>query len=201
MFQKQNLFKLSLLQVSAICIVVLFTSGAGYVGELPKLDSYSGASQVDIQKSEPVLPLAPRKFPAVYTGAIINQGRYSQYLKDLDELIPILENMKQYIEDKNANIQMFCAKASMINLYVNNLKVKYDNKTERNYESFKQLIILNKKLSETTEYWRYTSKYNKLIRGSLEDREKDQEIMNQKLSMALKAINTTLEILKENSTD
>lgn len=185
-----------LVKLGSVLIIALVSSGAGYMGELPKLGG--GASQIN---TEPVLDLAPRKFPAIYTGSIINQGKYSQYLKDLDELIPILESMKQYIDNRDSNIQMFSAKASTINLYINNFKVKYAGKTEQHYESFKQLLILSKELNETAEYWRYTSKYNKFLRGSLEDKRKDQEIMNQKLSSALDSLNVTLEILKENSTD
>ncbi|EKE02295.1 MAG: hypothetical protein ACD_20C00402G0025 [uncultured bacterium] len=187
-----------IIKLGSVLIIALVSSGAGYVGQLPQLGGYSGAAQIN---SEPVLDLTPRKFPAIYTGTVINQGKYSQYLKDLDELIPILESMKQYIDNRDSNIQMFCAKASTITLYINNLKVKYGHKTESHYESFKQIVVLSRKLNETAEYWRYTNKYNKFLRGSLEDKRKDQEIMSQKLSSALDALNVTLEILKENSTD
>ena len=199
-----SIFK-SFLSLLAVSAVVLFTSGAGYVGELPKFNNDSkiienaqGGAKI---QDEPIIPMAKKVTPSIYTGVIVNRGKYSQYLKELDEIIPVLESTKQIIEDKNSDIQMFCAKANMIHLYVTCLNDKYGKRTERYYESFKQLGILNKNLTETADYWRYTYKYNKLLRGSLKAKQADERLMSQKLSTALKSINTTLEILKENTSE
>lgn len=190
---------------AVVIIAVLFLNcGAGYLDQLPKLDNDSvDAPPVNnkiFYDKEPVLPLAPKAVPGKYAGIIINNGKYTQYLKDMDELIPMLEDMKEYIESNDNNIQLFSAKTNIINLYIDSMKDRYRNKTERYYESFRQLLSLDKDLSVTANYWRYTYKYNKLIRGSLKDKKNDEKVMRQKLSSALKSINTALEILKENST-
>ncbi|MCK7470124.1 MAG: hypothetical protein MZU95_04460 [Desulfomicrobium escambiense] len=107
--------------------------------------------------------------------------------------------MKSVIQDENSDIQLFSAKAHSISLYVNYMIDKYNNKTERHYESYKQILSLNKNLLEAADYWRYTSKYNRLIRGSVMDKSNDEKLMRQKLSAALQSLDTTIEILKENS--
>jgi hypothetical protein len=199
--KKVLLFK-SALKLSVIITTATFSCGYGYMGDLPKLGNFSNISNVEkneIKNQEPVVPLAPKTVPHLYSGVIVNQGKYTQYLKDMDELIPILESMKNNITNENTDIQMFCAKANTIHLHVNALKAKYNNKTEKYYESFKQLDILSKNLVETADYWRHISKYNKLIRGSLQDKYADQKIMDKKLTDSLKALNITLEILKENT--
>ncbi|MDD3014627.1 MAG: hypothetical protein PHC34_13075 [Candidatus Gastranaerophilales bacterium] len=203
---KKNLVKLSIIFFAAI-----FSCSYGYSGNLPKLgesvkpiDNIRN-NEVNISnpvKAEPPLiePLAPKNFSDAYSNIIIRQGKYSNYLKDMDQIIPLLESMKQLIEDKNnINIQLFCAKSNTINLYISDLIKKYENKPEKYYESYKQLTGINKSLVEIANYWQKSIKYKKIIRGSSNDRITDDKIIQKKLDSVLKSIITALDILKENS--
>lgn len=185
----------------------LLLSGAGYSSKLPELNNTAQplpslpVPEIPYRK-DTILPLAPKAVPDYYSGKLKKKGKYAKYLKDIKDFIPILESLKSIIENRNEkSLQFFSAKVNLINAYVNYLNKKYKNKPERNFESYKQILIIEKLLTETNEYWIYAAKYNKYLRGSEKDIRKDNMIIKQKLSKALISINKVIDILKSNFED
>ena len=161
-----NLYKIKrkiffIFKLFTIFAAAFLLSGYGYTGDLPEL----GKTTKPPEKNEvPIKQIIPAKnnsefefpstktfFPRIYSN--YKMDRYSEYLQDIKQVEPVLVSLKQVIKSDNPDrIQQFSAKINVLNLYVNNLKDKYGNKTEKNYESFKQLILLNKYLTESTNY-------------------------------------------------
>jgi hypothetical protein len=205
-----NLYKIkntifAILKMFIIFITVFLLCGYGYAGDLPELGKTtksSGLNETQVKQASPVknnnqfeFPSTRTYFPRIYSNYTVD--KYSDYLQDIKQIEPILTNLKQVIKSDNADkIQQFSAKVNVFNLYIDNLKDKYSNKPEKNYESFKQLVILNKYLSEAANYQRETSKYKKTIRGSLLNKLEDETYTRQKIDMSLNSLDAVLEIIK-----
>lgn len=125
--------------------------GRGYVGTLPDL---SGRAESDEPKqkapemkpakdfnSENELKPIPRDNPA-FVNIILKADKTSQYVNDLNEFIPLLENIYDLI-DNNSNVQIFNAKVYYFNKSAEYFRDKYGNKPESEFVSFKRLMELN----------------------------------------------------------
>lgn len=153
-------------------------------------------------KANIVLPLSPMPETKIYMGKIKLKGAYLEYLKDMKDLIPLLTGVKQIIQNRTPDtLQLFSAKVTLINSNVNYLKLKYENTDKKYYDSYKYVLKLNKYLMDTNDYWIYTTKYNKIIRGSQRDQKVDEQYIKQKLTTSLILINKTIDILKNNLQD
>lgn len=142
--------------------------------------------------------LSPKNFKYIYSNTVKTQGKYSDYLKDMDKVIPILDNIKSVItSDEMSKVQLFCAKVNVLDLYVNYMQSKYSGRTESKYSSYKNLLALNKNLVETAAYIRNADKYRKVARGSLKARQADEKYVSTRLNSSLVYIDQTLFILKE----
>jgi len=188
-----------------ILITIFLLCGYGYAGDLPELGKFTKPAQpkeVEIETNSPLkknnefeFPATKTYFPRIYSN--YNIDRYSVYLNDIKQVEPILVSLKQVINSNNSNkVQQFSAKVNVFNLYIDNLKEKYGNKQEKNYESYKQLLILDKYLTETADYKRETDKYKKNLRGSLLNKLEDESYIRQKIDMSSNSLNEVLEILQ-----
>ncbi len=190
-----------------VLIIASFCCGAGYVGGLPKIEGSVVTETLPQDKhketapqqpaSPPILPLAPKNFSDIYSNTILKQGKYTRYLKTMDDIVPVLEKLKQIIENKEG-FQKFCATSNVLNLYVTDLEISYKGKPERYYESYKQVIKVNKTISEVADCWRDTKKYSRIRWTTAKSKAAETEMIDKKLDSALKAINISLDILKEN---
>ena len=105
-------------RIFGLILIVILTCGAGYEGELPDLDAEMGYKiKTKIVKpvyqkpaKDPVLQEVPRENKE-YVDIIIKKSRTSEYVKDIQPVIALLEKFKTYIED-DKDIQMFNAIAS-----------------------------------------------------------------------------------------
>ena len=192
-------------QLFAILTTVFLLSGYGYAGDLPELGKETRPAQqkeAQVQQTAPSknnnefeFPAAKTFFPRIYSG--YNIDRYSEYLQDIKQVEPVLVTLKQVIKSDNSDkIQQFSAKVNVFNLYVADLKDKYGNKQEKNYESFKQLVILDKYLTEAANYQREAGKYKKNLRGSLLNKLEDESYLRQKVDMSTNSLDTVLEIIQ-----
>ncbi len=184
-------------QLSAVIITAFLACGYGYSGDLPELGKNTKPPEQDKfqakQKSPQIIdpdfefPATRTYFPRIYSN--YNIDKYSEYLKDIKQVEPILVNLKQVIKsnspDKNSAV---FAKVNVLNLYVDNLKTKYGSKAEKNYASYKQLIILDKNLTETANYQQLTDKYRKDSRGSLMDKLQDETYLRQKIDKSINSL-------------
>ena len=77
-----------------------------------------------IFNSEKALKPVPRDNPA-FVNIILKSDKTSQYINDLNEFIPMLENIVDIIDDEE-NVQVFNAKVYYFNKSADYFKDKYD---------------------------------------------------------------------------
>lgn len=127
--------------------------GRGYVGTLPDLTrNYEPAEKKESKpsietrpakdfNSENVMKPVPRDNPA-FVNIILKTDKTSQYVNDLNEFIPMLEDIFDLIEN-NGNVQIFNAKVYYFNKNADYFRDKYTNKPESQFVSYKRLMELN----------------------------------------------------------
>lgn len=202
-----NLKKNNLLFIKLFVTIITanLLSGYGYSGNLPDLgekikkpflqETVNKKSVPDTADDSPQFPATKMFFPRIYSNYNIN--KYSDYLSDIKQVEPVLISLKQTIRfDRKNKVQHFCAKVNVLNLYIKDLQYKYGDGHEKNYESFKQLVILDKYLTEAADYQRETDKYRKTLRGSLANKLEDETYMRKKTDMSINSINAVLDIIQ-----
>ena len=120
----------------------------GYVGELPQL----GKEYVETEptKAKPqyeatkkfnsanqVKPV-PRDNPA-FVNIILKADKKTQYINDINELIPTLEKIYDSIENEE-DVQKFIARTYFFNKTIEYLRNKYENKPEFYFISFQKIL-------------------------------------------------------------
>ena len=135
--------------LSIICIAPSFArendSNQGYVGTLPDLGRNYQPVKEDKKapiearpakdfNSENEMKPVPRDNPA-FVNIILKSDKTSQYVNDINEFIPMLEN--------NGNVQIFNAKVYYFNKNADFLRDKYLNKPESQFVSYKRLMELS----------------------------------------------------------
>lgn len=125
--------------------------GRGYVGILPDLTrSYESEEPKQTHpemkpakdfNSENELKPIPRDNPG-FVNIILKTDKTSQYVNDINEFIPLLENIYDLI-DNNSNVQIFNAKVYYFNKSADYFRDKYMNKPESEFISYKRLMDLN----------------------------------------------------------
>lgn len=131
--------------------------GKGYIGTLPVLTrnyvpkgeengKKENSSQVnsipskDFNSENEIKP-APTQDPT-FVNIILKTDKTSKYANDLNELIPILENIYDLIDDKQS-AQLFNAKVYYFNKSADYFKEKYANKPEENFISYRKIMELS----------------------------------------------------------
>jgi hypothetical protein len=126
-------------------------AGQGYVGTLPNLTKNNEPAEPK-QTTPEVMPSkdfnsenelkpVPRDNPA-FVNIILKTDKTSQYVNDLNEFIPMLENIYDLIEDEG-NVQIFNAKVYYFNKNTDYFRDKYNNKPESQFVSYKRLMELS----------------------------------------------------------
>ena len=125
--------------------------GKGYVGTLPDLTRSFEAvpekkttPEVNISKdfnSASEIKPVPRDNPA-FVNIILKSEKTSQYVNDLNEFIPLLESIYDFIED-DSSVQIFNAKVYYFNKSADYFRDKYSNKPESQFVSYKRLMELS----------------------------------------------------------
>jgi hypothetical protein len=191
---------IKLFKLLVVFISCFFVSGYGYNGNLPELGKQSGEHPQNNQKEQtessdkPAFPAGKLFFPRMYSN--YNVEKYSDYSADIKDIERNLVSLKDVLQSDSQNkVQKFCAKVNVLHLYIENLKVKYANSPERNYQSFKQLVVLDRNLMEAANYKRQTDKYRSSVRGSLASKLEDEAYLRQKIANSLVQIQNVLEII------
>lgn len=129
--------------------------GSGYVGTLPDLSANYQPKKEVTEQSDKTVPSIPSKDfnsekdlkpvpnddPA-FVNIILKPDKTSKYVNDINELIPLLEEIYDLI-DENKDVQLFNAKVYYFNKCADYFRDKYEDKPESNYVSYKKLMELN----------------------------------------------------------
>lgn len=183
-------------------LIALLTCGAGYEGKLPDLDadmSYKIKNKTvkpayQVSEKEPVLREVPRENKE-YVDIIIKKSRTSEYVKDIQPVIALLEKFKTYIEDEK-NIQMFNAIASNYIDHAYYIQKKYYARPERNYASYRALTALAEEAKSVATFKSEGVIYTKYLPYSAEGMKYGKENIKAADEQLLKKIYDTLYVLK-----
>ena len=185
-----------------LLFIVLCCTGAGYEGQLPDLESgmsYKIKTKTvkppySINNKEPVLKNIPRENKE-YVDIIIKKSRTSEYIKDIQPVIDILEKFKNYIEDEK-NIQMFNAVASNFIDHAYYIQRKYHSRPERNYASYRAVISLAEDARAIASFKAEGVTYTKYLPFSEDGQKYSKENIKNKDEDLLKKIYNALYVLK-----
>ena len=179
--------------------------GKGYVGTLPDLDRGYEVKEVEKKapeiktskdfNSEAELKPVPRDNPT-FVNIILKSDKTSQYVNDLNEIIPILENIYDLIED-NSNVQIFNAKVYYFNKTVDFLRDKYLNKPESHFVSYKRLMELSMHAKSIALLRSEAEKYNPYLAYGSEGYIYNPNNISEQLGYLKDEIKQTILILKE----
>ncbi len=126
--------------------------GKGYAGTLPVLEDTTEKTrtkgskpifetQDNFNNPEELKPV-PKDNPA-FINIIEHRSKPSEYQKDIDEIIPMLEKVVDCI-DENENLQLFISKSNLLTSNIDYLMKKYDGKPESYSDSFRKLTDVNR---------------------------------------------------------
>ena len=179
--------------------------GRGYVGSLPDVTSkYQKEEKKTVkpvfesQKSfdDPSeLKPVPRDNPA-FIDIITKQDKTSEYVKDANEIIPMLEKLADSIEEE-ANVQLFVTRANVLTMNLDNLMTKYDGQPESYYESFRKLMEINQYTKTISQLRREAVVYQRYLAYQASGSIYNPENINQQLQYLLEEINSAIIMLRQ----
>lgn len=123
----------------------------GYVGSLPDVTStFQHSIPVESKplfESEDGFNINPQIKPvprdnAAFVNIIMKKDKTSEFINDINDIIPIVEKLSTSIENNEDN-QKFSAKVNYLNNNVDYLRRKYEKRSESQYISFRKLMELN----------------------------------------------------------
>lgn len=188
------------------------TKDTGYYGKLPNINAEFGEERSQHQKKKeaksPIilnedsfninsdeLKEAPLN-NTQYIDVIVKKGSTSQYVNDLNELVPIIEKLRACIEQEK-DIQKFNA---IVSNYIDNvayLKNKYKNQPEAYYISFEKISDLAKYAQKVAITRTEAQTYNKYLGYNENNGVYSPENIKNLLENTLIEIEYTLDAIKE----
>ena len=179
--------------------------GKGYAGDLPKIEDPSQNTKT--KAAEPIfepqqgfdnpaeLKPVPRDNPA-FIDIIQKKDKTSQYVNDINNIIPMLEKLYDCIDD-NENLQLFVSKANLVTINIDSLTRKYDGKPESYYESFKKLIEVNRYTKTIMTLRKEAVQYQRYLAYSESGSIYNPANIEQQLEYLKEEINSTILLLRE----
>lgn len=198
--------KNTLLKILHIFLIVLMTTGAGYKGTLPNLESYFESERSGPSNTRPIFNTdsksinhkfkrVPRENPQ-YIDIILKKEKTSPYLNDLSDVILILEKMQKCIE-KNGSVQRFNAIASSIIDHAEYIAEKYKDKPEKHYISFVKLQELSAEVRNLATLRCESQIYIKYLTYQGEGEVYSKESIDQQIAAFEENLKITIRILKD----
>ena len=179
--------------------------GKGYAGNLPDI-----GEKIERSKTKVTTPVfeaqegfddpaeikpVPKDNPA-FINIIQKKDKTSQFVVDVNEVIPMLEKLVDCIED-NESLQLFITKANLLTLNIDNLAEKYDGKPESYYESFRKLQEVNRYVKSISQLRKEAVTYQRYLAYSASGSIYNPENINQQLQYLLEELNTAILLLRE----
>lgn len=189
----------------------LSIEGKGYVGTLPVLTRNYGSNEEasnntpasvspipskDFNSENEIKP-APIEDPS-FVNIILKTNKSSKYANDLNELIPILEEVYDMIDD-NKNVQIFNAKVYYLNKSIDCFRDKYANKPESQYVSYKRLLELNTHSRSITVLRTEAERYNPYLSYGSEGYIYNPNNIREQLGYLKDEIRKTVLLLRESN--
>ena len=179
--------------------------GKGYAGTLPdigqekpeaKTRSASPIFEVKEGFGDPKdLKPVPKDNPA-FVDIIQKQDKISQYIKDANEIIPMIEKLIDSIEDEEA-LQLFITKANMVTMNIDYLIEKYKGEPESFYESFKKMAEVNRYIKSVSNLRKEAVTYQRYLAYTESGSIYNPENINQQLEYLKEELNSTVLLLRE----
>ena len=178
---------------------------SGYVGTLPDVTSMFQPS-VPVE-AKPVydavsgfnssfeIKPTPRD-NAAFVNIILKKDKTSQYINDINQIIPIVNSLYSSIE-KGDDVQKFVAKATYFTQNVDYLREKYRNKSESNYISFKKLMALSEHVSTIATLRAEALTYNPYLAYSESGYIYNPNNINQQIQYLQDEIENVIVVLKD----
>ena len=188
--------------------VVIITTGAGYVGTLPDIDSEFAylrkktpekaqapfsVNELDKKNEQNLKPIS--REDDSYVDIIVKKDKTTKYLKDVNGVIVVLEKLRKCL-NTNQDIQMFNAIVSNLIDNVEYIRNEYKGKPEENYLSYNRLILMSSQAREVANFRTQGYARMKYHPYSSDENIYTQENLNEKLEKLLVNVNETLFILK-----
>jgi len=200
------MYNLSMKKILLLFFIIILTAGAGYEGKLPDLEtdmSYKIKKQTvkhtpfnksDKEVKESELKKVPRENKE-YVDIIIKKDRTSEYVKDIQPVIAVLEKFKNYVED-GVNVQMFNACASSYIDHAYYIQLKYKDRPERYYASYRAITGIIEDTRQAATLRAEAVTYSKYLPYSDEGKKYSKESLDENSKALLKKIYDTLFVLK-----
>jgi len=178
--------------------------GKGYAGTLPSLNN---KFQKKEKKTAPVLESqngfnnpselkpAPVDNPA-FINIITKKDKTSEYLKDANEIIPLIEKLADCIEE-DGNVQLFVTRANVLTMNLDYLAQKYDGQPEGYYESFKKLMEINRYTKTLAQLRREAETYKRYLAYQSAGSIYNPENINEQLQYLLTELNESVIMLRQ----
>ncbi len=184
------------------------TDAKGYVGTLPDLTSKYEIKDAQTESTPETRPAKdfntesdikpiPKDDPA-FVNIILKSDKTSQYVNDLNEFIPILEQLFDMIENKE-NVQVFNAKVYFFNKNADFFRDKYANKPESRFISYKRLLDLSLHAHSIALLRTEAQKYNPYLAYGNEGYIYNPNSITEQLDYLKTEIEQTILILKESN--
>lgn len=178
--------------------------GKGYAGDLPSIEEPAEKSKTKV--AEPLfepqqfdnpseLKPVPRDNPA-FVDIIQKQDKVSQYVNDVNDIIPMLEKLHDCIED-NESLQLFVSKANLLTSNIDYLMKKYDGQPESYYESFKKLTEINRYTKTLMTLRREAVQYQRYLAYSESGSIYNPANIEQQLDYLKEELNSAILLLRE----
>lgn len=179
--------------------------GKGYAGTLPVLNK-----NFNEKKNKVVAPVfeskngfddpselkpVPGDNPA-FINIVSKKDKTSQYVIDINEIIPMIERLADVIED-NGNVQLFVTRANVLNMNIDHLSKKYEGQPESFYESFKKLMEVNQFVKTIAQLRREALTYQRYLSYQSTGSIYNPENINQQLEYLLEELNTAVIMLRQ----
>ena len=183
--------------------------GKGYYGNLPSIQSEFGEERNKTKETQsPVIlnnssfdinPKDMKEAPlnnSKYIDVIVKKGNTSDYVNDINELVPILKKLRECVE-QGKDLQKFNA---IVSNYIDNvayIEKKYKDKPEIYYVSFERISDMAKFVKKVAITRTEALTYNKYLGYEEVDGVYSPENINNLLENTLIEIEDTLDAIKE----
>jgi hypothetical protein len=177
----------------------------GYMGSLPDiLDKFQPSkptqgtpifeAEEGFDNPDKLKPI-PRDNPA-FVDIILKKDKTSQYVNDINRIIPLVENLIDCIENEES-VQMFVAKATNLEFSIGALRKKYDTKPESYYISFTKLMSLGIHAKSLAELRKEGAEYNRYLAYQASGSIYAPDNINKELGYLLEELQDVLATLRE----